>query len=185
MRVNVADIKLEPGLHKTVPIAVAVEPFDIGGQTFHFDRPFAGQAEIWNAGDRLLVRANVSGEALVPCSRCLTPFGLPLDVSFEEEFIEGQPGDVDEDDTLADEEREVTFYEGDEIDLSDAVRENLVLELPIKPLCSDECQGLCPTCGSNLNEGTCTCHQEESKPVDSRLAILKDFLEKRKPDSNS
>lgn len=180
MRVNVADIKLEAGLHKRVPLEVAVEPVDMGGQSFRFDRPFTGEAEIWNLGDRLLVKASLSGEALMECSRCLTPFSEPLKVSFDEEFVAGKPGEGEDDEDGADVGRTVSYYEGDEIDLAEPLRENVLLELPMKPLCDEDCQGLCPTCGSNRNEGSCQC--EETTSVDPRLAALKDLL--RKPDSN-
>jgi uncharacterized protein len=162
---------------------VAVDPVEMAGQPITFDRPFEGSAEIWNAGDRLLVKASVAGEATVECSRCLTPFSLPLEVAFEEEFVEGEPSDeADEQEFEVDEQRTVTYYSGDEIDLSEPLRENVLLELPMKPLCREDCRGLCTTCGTNLNEGECQC-TEATHVVDPRLAALKDLL--RKPDSNS
>ncbi|HYF95628.1 MAG TPA: DUF177 domain-containing protein [Symbiobacteriaceae bacterium] len=183
MRINVSDIKIEAGSHKKVPVQVAVESVEMAGQQVVFDRPFEGEAEIWNAGDRLLIQASVAGEATLECSRCLSPVTLPLQVSFEEEFVEGAPSEgAEEPDSDAEAERSVTYYSGDEIDLSDPLRENILLELPMKPLCSDECEGLCPSCGTNLNEGPCQCG-EQSHTVDPRLAALKDLL--RKPDSNS
>jgi uncharacterized protein len=187
MRVNVADIKLEAGSHKTVPVSVAIEPVELGGQVVRFDRPFEGHAEIWNAGDRLLVRANVSGEAVAECSRCLQPFSMPVHAKFEEEFVEGTPDDEPDEDEEADaedESRTVSYYTGDEIDLAEPLRENVLLEIPMKPLCDEDCQGLCSTCGTNLNEGSCQCEAEELPAVvDPRLAKLADLL--RKPDSNS
>jgi uncharacterized protein len=178
MRVDVAELKLDEGSHKTVPVEVAVEPVEIGGESVKFDRPFKGEAEIWNAGDRLLVRATLSGEAQLPCSRCLTTFSLPLETSFEEEFIEGKPGP---DDDEAETGRTVTYYSGDAIDLSETLRDNVLLELPMQPLCREDCQGICPTCGTNRNEGSCSC--VETTSVDPRFAALEKLL--RKPDSNS
>lgn len=188
MRIDVADLKQEPGNRKVAPVQVVLEPAEMSGQAVLFDRPFTGKAEIWNAGDRLLVMAELAGEALIPCSRCLTPFSLPLEVEFEEEFVEGTPGttasddrdDEDEDEGL-DRQRPVTYYTGDEIDLSDSLRENVLLELPMQPICSDDCRGLCPTCGTNLNGDACKCGAAQTE-VDSRFAALKDLL--RKPDSN-
>jgi uncharacterized protein len=180
MRVDVAELKLEAGSHKTVPVEVALEPVEIGGQSVQFDRPFKGEAEIWNAGDRLLVRATLSGEAQLACNRCLTDFSLPLETSFEEEFIEGQPGQDKEEDE-AESLRAVNYYTGDAIDLSETLRDNVLLELPMKALCREDCAGLCPTCGTNLNEGSCSC--VETTSVDPRLAALEKLL--RKPDSNS
>lgn len=191
MRVNVADIKLEAGAHKSVPVSIAVEPVDLGGQAVQFDRPFEGRTEIWNAGDRLLVKADLTGQAVLQCSRCLSPFSMPLHVKFEEEFVEGTPDDEptndadDEDEDLEGDEsgRTVSYYTGDEIDLSEPLREYALLEVPMKPLCDEDCQGLCPTCGTNLNEGSCRCGEESPAVVDPRLAKLADLL--RKPDSHS
>jgi uncharacterized protein len=189
LRINVADIKLEAGSHKKVDLEVALEPIEMGGQEIRFEGPFTGEAEIWNAGDRLLVRANLSGEATLACSRCLTEFTEPLDVFFEEEFVEGAAEDEerfadgeDDDDEEEESARTISFYTGDEIDLTDPLRENILLELPMKPLCDEECKGLCPTCGVNLNEEPCKCEGDQDV-VDPRLSVLKDLL--RKPDSNS
>lgn len=188
MRIGVVELKREPGSKITVPVQIALEPVEMSAQMVQFDRPFTGQAVIWNAGDRLLVQAELSGEALVVCSRCLTPFTLPLDVEFEEEYVEGAPGearaenrdDEDEEDGF-DEQRTITYYSGDEIDLTDSLRDNVLLELPMQPICSRDCKGLCPTCGTNLNEGACTC-TGHNEVVDSRFDKLKDLL--GKPDSN-
>lgn len=183
LRISVADIKLEAGLHKKVDLAITLEPIEMGGQEVRFEAPFTGEAEVWNIGDRLLLKAKLFGDATLHCSRCLTEFTEPLDVHFEEEFVSGE---VPEEDADEDEEEEsgrtVSAYTGDEIDLTEPLRENILLELPMKPLCDEDCQGLCPTCGSDLNEGACTC-EDVKGDVDPRLAVLKDLL--RKPDSNS
>lgn len=182
VRIHIADLLTGPGQHKTVPVAITMEPVEFGGQVFHFDSPLTGEAEIWNTGDSLLVKADLAGETLVQCSRCLTPFSLPLDVSFQEEFVEGEePAEGEETDEEGDDDRTITYYTGDEIDLTEALQQNVLLELPMKPLCSEDCLGICPTCGVNRNETSCTC--QESTNVDPRLAALKDLL--RKPDSNS
>jgi uncharacterized protein len=185
--VNVAEIKLEVGGHKRVSVDFAMTPDDAADQVLGFPRPFTGQAEVWNLGDRLLVKGKVSGEVELQCSRCLAPVVTPLEASFEEEFVEGaepqvevQDNDAEED--SAEEARTVTYYAGEEIDLTDVLRDAILLELPMKPLCTEDCQGLCPTCGKNLNEGACQCNADLSD-VDPRLSVLKDLL--RRPDSQS
>src|SRR5260370_5187440 len=104
------------------------------------------------------------------CSRCLDPFTLPVDQTFDLRYQphalntgEGER-EIEEDDLTT------AFYENDEIDLGQLMHEQFVLSLPMKPLCGDACKGLCPVCGTNLNKGTCDC-----KPVweDPRLAVLK------------
>jgi len=179
MRVAVIDIKRAPGMHKDVPIQIQLDPVEIGGQQIRFDEPFTGQAEIWNSGENLLVRAKLAGEAQVPCSRCLTTFTSPFKVTFEEEFIEGLPSE--DEDVEALDERTVTYYEGDEIDLTESLRDNVLLELPMKPICRVDCKGLCPYCGEDKNLVSCEC--QETVDVDPRLVIFKDLL--RKPESDS
>ena len=181
MRINVVDLMTEAGQHKTVPVAVAMEPVEISGQVFHFDRPLSGEAEIWNTGDSLLVKATLAGESLVQCSRCLKPVSLPLAVTFKEEFIEGEPPAEDEETDNESDDRTISYFRGDELDLTEALQQNVLLELPMKPLCSEDCLGICPSCGVNRNETSCSC--QEPTQVDPRLAALKDLL--RKPDSNS
>lgn len=182
MRISIADIKSEPGLRKQVVLEFSPETLELGGQEVRFERPFRGTAEIWNADDRILVRGELTGEATLVCSRCLTPFTQPLTVSFEEEFVpagfEGAASDEEQEQS----ERSVTEYTGDEIDLSEPLRDNILLALPMKPLCDEACRGICPKCGTNLNQGQCTC-SDSSKAVDPRLSVLKDLL--RKPESNS
>ncbi len=183
MRINVADIKLEAGNHKRFDLTTTVESVEMGGQEYLFEKPFTGEAEVWNAGDRLLVKVELSGEVRLQCSRCLTQFTEPMEISFEEEFVEGDPNEGHTEEDEEDESgRTVSFYQGDEIDLTDPMRENILLELPMKPLCDEDCEGLCPTCGVNLNEAACQCEAVE-ETVDPRLAKLKDLL--RKPDTNS
>lgn len=179
MRIAVEEIKSEAGLHKTVPVEFTLEPVEFSGETFRFDRPFSGEAEIWNTGDELMVRARLSGEAEVGCGRCLTRFRLPLKVSFTELFREGEPTEEAEEEEG--DEYTLTYYTGDQIDLTDSLRENVLLELPMQPICRKDCKGLCPTCGANLNDEACQCAAETA--VDPRLAKLEELF--RKPDSNS
>ena len=62
------------------------------------------------------------------------------------------------------EDLSLSFYSGDEVDLAPLLREAMILALPTRPLCSEDCQGLCPHCGGNRNQGACSCHATEAKP---------------------
>jgi len=116
------------------------------------------------------------------CSRCLEPFAFPVDAAFDLRYLPqhmnlgGGPaaGGDDEDDAEAEEvggdDLTTAFYRDDQIDLVQLVREQLFLALPMKPLHRDDCKGLCPSCGANLNETTCACRTEWDDP---RLAPLK------------
>ncbi len=107
------------------------------------------------------------------CGRCLEPFTLPVDAAFDLRFLphselaaeHKKPEREIEDDDLA-----TTFYENEQIDLGQLMQEQFYLALPMKPLCRDDCRGLCPLCGTNLNRATCDCNSQWEDP---RLAALK------------
>ena len=118
---------------------------------------------------RLVGRTVATLEA--PCSRCLEPITVPVDAAFDLRYqphtaVAGAKSEqeIEEDDLTT------GFYENDEIDLEQLMREQFYLALPMKPLCGELCKGLCAACGTNLNRGTCSCTREMGDP---RLAVLK------------
>ncbi len=76
-------------------------------------------------------------------------------------------------DEAIDDEADLAYYTGDEIDIADLVRESLILAEPLKSVCSETCRGLCPHCGINLNTAQCDC---QGKLIDPRLAVLQKLL---------
>lgn len=106
------------------------------------------------------------------CDRCGAPVSVPFEGIFEESFT-----NVEEkaDDGFSADEEPVYFFEGDEIDLFPYVEQSVFLQKPMKTLCSEDCKGLCPQCGINLNENECSC---EKSPIDPRFAVLADLLNK-------
>ncbi|HUV36546.1 MAG TPA: DUF177 domain-containing protein [Patescibacteria group bacterium] len=126
-------------------------------------------------GSRLLLRAAISGTVRLECSACIEAFDMPLQTELTIVFHHGQvPHDVDEDDL-------VPLTEADEggYDILPRVREVVILEFPIRCLCREDCKGLCPRCGSNLNHGPCTCIQREDDPRWAQLKKLLNNGEKR------
>jgi len=114
------------------------------------------------------------------CSRCLGALVQELDTDFAVTFApDGAFAASQEDEDgveLSADELGLSLYEGDEIDLRETIYEQIVLALPSKQLCSEECKGLCPNCGADLNHGTCQCDPE---PFNSKFSALKHF----KPDA--
>jgi len=103
------------------------------------------------------------------CSRCLEPYRLPLEVAFDLMYLP-QRENVGEGETeVGEDDLGTAYYRDDTIDLSGLMREQFYLALPMKPLCTDTCRGLCPSCGANLNESACEC---EPRRVDPRLEGL-------------
>jgi uncharacterized protein len=117
----------------------------------------------------VLIQGTLEAETRVECVRCLTMFDLPTVIEISELFLpEHAAQDVDEN-----EEPKIITEEGN-IDLTPIVREETILSIPMKAVCSETCKGLCPECGQNLNEGQCDCEVER---IDPRLAPLLDLLE--------
>jgi DUF177 domain-containing protein len=108
------------------------------------------------------------------CSRCLEGYPLPVDAEFDLMFLPAAdaPG-PDSETELAEEDINTAFYRDGVIDLGELLHEQFYLTLPMKPLCREDCKGLCPVCGANWNVTTCSC---EHRWEDPRLAGLKALL---------
>lgn len=107
----------------------------------------------------------------VPCGRCLETTRQPVRAPFKYTFAP-PPAQPKEEWELSAEDLEFAYYEDDEIDLDALVFEQIMLHMPIKPLCSESCKGLCPHCGTDLNAQSCRCQTER---FDERFAALKRF----------
>jgi uncharacterized protein len=118
------------------------------------------------------VVGNVRTELELPCSRCLEPFRLPVDQAFDLRYHPQAEASTDPEIEVAEEDLETSFYRDEQIDLNELLREQFYLALPMKPLCREDCKGLCPHCGTNLNTETCACTPAWEDP---RLAALKQF----------
>jgi uncharacterized protein len=129
--------------------------------------------EIHKDKDKFRLVGTVVTELELPCSRCLEPFRLPVAAPFDLRYLPASEVSSDGEREVGDEDLETSYYENDAIDLNGLMREQFYLALPMKPLCQDNCRGLCPQCGTNLNTGNCSC-----APVweDPRLAALKNLL---------
>jgi uncharacterized protein len=123
------------------------------------------------AGYRLAGRLRTGLE--VPCSRCAEPFGRPVDAQFDLLYLPTAANAGDGEREVGADELNAAFYEGDEVDLAQLVREQCYLALPMKPLCREDCRGLCPVCGTNRNTQACGC---DASWKDPRLAPLEGLL---------
>lgn len=114
--------------------------------------------------DIYILKGQVQTILTLQCSRCLSFFDYPLQSELDEVFL---PKDLEE--QWDDDDERIHILQSDEIDVTAVVQENVLLNTPYVLVCHEECKGLCPTCGINLNERTCECKQEK---VDPRLADL-------------
>src|SRR5215216_1693458 len=125
-------------------------------------------------GEQVRLRGTIRTEAELLCDRCLAPERAPLAVEFDTSFI---PQEVEavkaENVELQAEDLILSAYEGDAVDLDELVREQILLGLPSRHLCREDCKGLCQRCGADLNAGQCSCEQGEADPRWAALADLK------------
>jgi len=107
------------------------------------------------------------------CSRCLKEFDTDLHSDFALTYTNHVPDDADGKETeLRADELGLIYFSGEEIDLQEGIREQIVLAIPIQPLCDESCKGLCPLCGGNRNETDCGCH---SSQADNPFAALREL----------
>ena len=164
MRLDLRPILRTPGA--SLPFRFEL---DLSGLDFYGERPFAHPVRVSGAVRNRAGALSLEGTAEttleLACDRCLKPFSqaltLPVSTLLAEE--------------LEDEENdEIVLLENGEADLDEIFTTALVLSMDAKHVCSEDCKGLCPTCGANLNDGPCGCRKE----IDPRLAALAQLLDK-------
>ena len=136
---------------------------------YEMNGPAAVHLEYYRAGRELFFQGDVRGVALGHCGRCLETYPCPYDTHFAVMLVPKAGGAVGEVELDRD-ELDVSTYEGDLVDLTPLVQEQIILALPTRPLCGEACKGLCPTCGINRNADTCHC---AAPAADPRLAVLR------------
>jgi uncharacterized protein len=141
------------------------------GESFRFTSPMTVSLELTRSGGMALLKSRVDTIVEWRCARCLEPFSAVLHSEAATSF-KPKPASFPEEIELTREDAETEFYEGEEIDATQVVQDQVLLALPAKAVCREDCRGLCPRCGINLNREVCRC---ESETVDPRLAVLKKF----------
>ena len=111
---------------------------------------------IWEY-DHVRATGSVTSAVQLSCSRCLAEYQLPISSSFTIFYTKSSGSDLDEEVELSDQDLISVPYTGDEINLDSEIAEQVMMEVPFKPLCSESCRGLCTECGADLNAGECGC----------------------------
>lgn len=136
-----------------------------------FLEPTHAVVEVKKIGSDVQVKGRITTRLSFVCSRCLRPFEYCVDSTFDLVYL---PEELDEiKDELEEEDLEKFFYYHQQLDLREIVLEQLNLSFPLRPLCSEDCEGICPVCGELIHDGSCAC---EVKVSDPRLEKLKSFL---------
>ena len=148
------------------------QPGEVGGDSdaYQIVAPVELEFDINKDKDKFRLVGRVRTELELTCSRCIETYRFPIDAEFDQRYLPSSAASSEADREVEEDDLETSYYTDDEIDLSQLMREQFYLALPMKPLCREDCKGLCAQCGTNLNTGTCDC-----APVweDPRLAALK------------
>ena len=160
--INVADLLRRPASRKPVRLTVPSEGFTVVDSTVPAGAPIDVDLELESLTDGIVVTGQVSAPWEAACRRCLGPAHGRLDVTVRELY-------------QSDPQTDVAFtIDGEVLDLEPLVREAVLLELPLAPLCRPDCAGLCPTCGADLAEGPCDCPPAAGDPRWAVLDVLRD-----------
>ncbi|MFN3135882.1 MAG: YceD family protein [Candidatus Kryptonium sp.] len=165
MKINIS--RLSDGEHFYTFIA---KPSDLSLDEQRFNKPVYVEATLEKSRRQFRLKANVYTVGRFQCDRCVEDFDKVLENSYNMYYV------YDEEESKKYEPEEVVVItpETNEIDISDDVRQMVLLSVPMKILCYEECLGLCPRCGKNLNFEICTCKVEE---IDPRWAPLLKLME--------
>jgi len=137
---------------------------------YELTRPLEVHVSFYRAQSDLFFDGTVRGQAKATCARCLDSFPITIGKDFSFILAPEKPllGEIE----LGAADLMQSFYAGTEVDLTALIYEQVLLTLPTRPLCAEECRGLCPRCGVNLNTGGCSCTAEAGDP---RLAVLRNI----------
>lgn len=186
MVVNVDQIPPE-GLTLDEPVTAALLKEAMAGTSFAPTKDTTLHARFEKVSGGVLLRGKFPLSVQGPCKRCVTDVKLELPVEFTlnlipeslargDDYVEEGEGDDDQKGerggTFSLKDADEELFNGKQIELDPIVREQVLLALPMDLLCKEACKGLCAQCGTNLNEQQCSCEQ---KPVDPRLAVLKNI----------
>ena len=152
------------------------EPLDLDDESFRVTGPARGAVRLMRTNQGILASVELGFPVELACGRCLTPFSTDVRLQFSEEYkpsiniVTGLPIALDPDD-------DSFQIDGHHIlDVTEAVRQYALTELPMLPLCRADCAGLCPNCGARLNDGPCACPPAEPTGA---LSALRGMLRQR------
>jgi uncharacterized protein len=156
--------------HERFEQVYAAEQLASADEAFRVAAPVTLGFDIYKDKDQFRLIGSVQTTLELPCSRCLEAFRWPVEASFDLRYQPHARNTGEGEREIEEDDLTTAFYEDETIDLGQLMREQFYLVLPMKPLCGDDCKGLCPTCGTNWNKGTCNCSNQWEDP---RLAALK------------
>lgn len=164
---------------------ISVKDIPIIGKEYEFDvknieieakiiKPVHFKGKIYKSGEDIRVDGNIATKLQVECHRCLDSFSIEIEADMDL-YYRPYPSVQDEEEEIPIEELGLLHYKDNTVDLGQAIRDTIIIEMPLKLVCDDDCLGLCDQCGANKNIEACDCKKE-----DTSYNPFKDFFEKQK-----
>lgn len=153
-----------PGQIYRFEAEIEIEEMEVLNDPVKFENVCAS-GEFFGSGERISIRGSINASVTSRCAKCLEPVSIRLEANLDAQYAR----------FLDPEDPDLYTFEGSKVNLTDAVRDALLLELPYRFLCSEDCKGLCPNCGVNLNLGACVC--QEGGEVINPFSALKAFVQ--------
>jgi len=163
--IDVSNILKAEGSRIDINDTLELKNMEFNGDYYQFNGPIKVVGSILNIGNVLRLNADVKAEIIVQCYRCNKEMVESISFPLEEALVKNNAATITDEDAVR--------FDGNRIDLSEVIVSNIILNMSMKYLCSQECKGLCPKCGVDLNTNQCDCQEET---IDPRLEILKKLL---------
>lgn len=163
MKIDISHISKIDGASMDLDFSEALEDLNGVLEGFEFEKPVSFKGKLTNIGGIIKMDGQIQVEYSSKCCRCLEDVDSKMSMNVGESFISSEKS-TDEDSYT---------YEGNYVSIDKALKDNIVLNLPVRQLCRDECKGLCPVCGIDLNAKQCDCKEEQMNP---QMEALKNFF---------
>lgn len=149
------------------------EELDLIDERITLNGPVNVAGSVRRSGAEVVVNGRLSSRVSVECDRCLKAVELPISAEFRLDYITGKDYESSPSAELTTDDLDVSVFDGETIDVDELVKEQILLAVPDRTLCREDCKGICSTCGADLNDGACNCEQIEIDPRWEALKKLK------------
>ena len=167
MFIDLSNLIKNIGEEKSFRGESVVEDIRFMGELISFAEPVKVDITVKNVGGVLCLSGRGQCKVLVSCGRCGKPLTEDLELEIEESLLyEGSNVEINDDE-------DVIVFSGYRFDIDEIVANDIFMNLPIRYLCKEDCKGVCPKCGKDLNEGDCGCDKQQTDP---RFDALKKLL---------
>lgn len=166
MIINISEILTNPSVKKNYDVNIDLSGISFKGRTFPISKKSPFTLEILYEDKVLQILGTTEVKVLIPCDRCLDDVEFTFPISIDESIKMDGDSDGDKDDFY--------YIDGCILDVDKLISDEIVVALPTKVLCKEDCKGLCSVCGTNLNHDTCDCDRVS---LDPRMAAIKDIFQ--------